>query len=55
MAQPVGKVKYSETDNQSEGRKPGSASKKINGPAVGRASGNKTKGGGVFQPTKGKM
>ena len=51
--QPVNKVKYRETNNQTGG-KSGSKVKIVKGPAVGHASGNATKGGGIMQPTKGK-
>jgi hypothetical protein len=42
-----------EQNNQKQG-KSGAKVKRVNGPAVGGASGNATKGGGIFRPTKGK-
>lgn len=53
MGQPVSKVKYRETNNHPQGRS-GSKVKKISGPAVGNASGNATKKGGIMEGTKGK-
>ena len=46
-------VPLKEKSNQPGGRS-GSGPVKKTGPAVGRASGNKTKGGGVMEPTKGR-
>ena len=42
-----------EKNNQKQG-KTGAKVKQISGPAVGSASGNATKKGGVFEGTKGK-
>lgn len=43
-----------EHNNHKQGRS-GSGTKQIPGPAKGRTSGNKTKGGGVTKPTRGKL
>lgn len=51
--QSAGKVKYNERNNHKQGRS-GAKVKTKSGPAVGRASGNPTKKGGVMQPTRGK-
>lgn len=50
--QPVNKVPKREITNQGQG-KSGSGTMKKPGP-VGRTSGNPTKGGGIYRPTKGK-
>jgi uncharacterized protein YjcR len=42
-----------EVNNQKQG-KSGAKVKRVSGPAVGEASGNATKSGGIFRPTKGK-
>ena len=42
-----------ETNNQKQG-KSGAKVKTVSGPAVGGASGNPAKSGGIFRPTKGK-
>jgi len=42
-----------EVNNQKQG-KSGAKVKRVSGPAVGGASGNPPKSGGVFRPTKGK-
>lgn len=42
-----------EVNNQKQG-KSGAKVKRVSGPAVGGASGNATKSGGIFRPTKGK-
>lgn len=42
-----------EVNNQKQGKSGGKVMRK-SGPAVGKASGNKTKSGGIFRPTKGK-
>ncbi len=51
--QSAGKVAYRETNNQRGGKGAGAATKKVNGPAVGRGRGNPTKGGGIYRATKG--
>ena len=52
MSQPAAKVKYSETNNQPQGRSGGKV-KRINGPAVGKTSNpNPTKNGGIYGNTK---
>ena len=43
-----------EQNNQKQG-KSGAKVKQVNGPARGKTSGNATKSGGIFRPTKGKM
>lgn len=54
MAQPVNKVKYRETNNHPQGRSGGGTMRK-SGPAKGRKGVvNPTKGGGIFEPTKGR-
>lgn len=42
-----------EVNNQKQG-KSGAKVMRKSGPAVGKASGNATKSGGIFRPTKGK-
>jgi hypothetical protein len=54
MSVNVSKVSHTEKNNHPQGRKGGKV-KLVNGPAVGHASGNKTKKGGIMSPTKGKM
>ena len=51
--QPVSKVPLKEKNNHPQGRT-GSKVKTVSGPAVGHASSNPTKKGGVMQPTRGK-
>jgi len=55
--QSAGKTKYQERNNHPQGRSGGKV-RTIPGPAVGksggRKSGNPTKGGGIYRPTKGK-
>lgn len=51
--QPVNKVPLKETNNHKQGRT-GSKVKETSGPAVGHASGNRTKRGGIMQGTRGK-
>ena len=47
-----GKVPLKERNNHSQGRSGGGTPMK-SGPAVGKTSGNATKGGGINRPTKG--
>jgi len=51
--QNVTKVSKTEKNNHPQGRSGGKV-KTINGPAVGRGSGNPTKSGGIMKPTSGK-
>ena len=54
MTQPVGRVKFRETNNHPQGRS-GSGTMKKSGPAKGRRGVvNPTKSGGIYRPTKGK-
>ena len=53
MAQPASRVPLKEINNHPQGRR-GSKVKTVSGPAVGHASGNPTKRGGIMQPTRGK-
>lgn len=54
MSQPVNKVKYSEKNNQPQGRSGGKVMQKSNPLGVKRV-GNKGKKGGIMRPTKGRM